>query len=61
MRLKPLQIPSVPIKPHKALTYHQVGLCTLLYSRWNQTTEFSNSPSFSITDSGPVKKILDTL
>ena len=44
--IKLIQIPSAPIKPLEVLTYHQVGSCTLSKARWNQTTEFCNSPSF---------------
>ena len=57
--MKAIQSSSAPIKPHEALTYHQLWLCTLLYARWNQTIEFCNTPIFVIPDPVPTETILD--
>ena len=59
MSLKPIQSPSEPIKPHEALTYHQVGSCTLSNEIWDSNTDFLNSPSFAIPYSGLVETVLD--
>ena len=59
MPMTPIQRPSVPIKPRKLLTYHQVGSWKLSHTRWNRTTEFCNSPSFAIPDSGPTETNID--
>ena len=59
MSMKPIQIPSAPIKQRESLTYHQVKLCTLLHARWNRTTEFCNSPSLAIPDPGPTETNID--
>ena len=61
MSQKPIQITSEHIKKLTALTYHQVGTFTLLYARWNRTTEFCKYPNFEIVDSGLVEIILDIL
>ena len=45
----------------KVLNYHWVGSCTLSHTGCNRTTEFCNFPSFSITDSGPIETIIDTI
>ena len=57
--MKPIKIPSAPLKICAALTYHQVGSCTLLHARWDRTTEFCNSLSFAIPDPGPTGTVLD--
>ena len=49
--MKPIQIPSAPIKPCEYLDHHQVGTWTLKFTRWNRTTEKLISPSFDILDS----------
>ena len=54
MSLKPIQIPSTPIKPNEESTHHQVGTWTLHCTTWNQTTEILITPSFEITDSVPI-------
>ena len=59
MSMKQIQSPSANIKPLVALTYHQLGSCTLLYTRCNRTTYFCNYPSFSISYSGPTETIFD--
>ena len=61
MSPKPIQIPSTPINPLIALTCHQIGSCTLSYAMWNRTTEFCNSPSFAIPDSGIIETIINIL
>ena len=61
MSLKPIQSSSTPINPLIALTYHQVGSCTLSNAKCNHTTEFCNSPSYAIPDSGTIETILDIL
>ena len=57
---KKIGTPSAPIKQREALTYHQVGSCTISHARWNRTTEFWNPPNFAIPDPGTNGTILDT-
>ena len=39
MSMKPIQIPSAPIKPREVLDHHQVVTWTLKWTRWIWTTE----------------------
>ena len=47
------------IRPLIAFNYHQLGSCKNLHARGNWNTEFSNSPSFAIIDSGPIETIIN--
>ena len=65
MSLKPIQIPFsivkvflVHINPLIALTCNQVGSWSLPHTKWNLTTEFLNSPSFAVIDSGLIETFL---